>query len=302
MRHHEAVRQFIESAGTVVLGKEPEFKLFLCCLFARGHLLIEDQPGVGKTTMVRTFAQLAGLNLSRIQFTNDLLPSDILGASIFDERERKFNFYEGPIFSPLVLADELNRGTPKTQSACLQAMEEGQISIDGQTYKLPRPFILVGTQNPRQSIGTYPLPESQLDRFLIKIRLGFPSRESEKKLLLGELHLDKISALTPVFDSEMINKIQDEVDGIHVSDPIVNYLQDILEESRKDNGGLSTRAALGWIRTAKAFAYIERRSYLIPEDIQTVGPAIMNHRLRANLDWDTGNMLALELLHKVPVR
>ncbi len=303
-QNKELVQLFLKKASAVILDKEEQIKQVLCCLLANGHILIEDMPGMGKTTLVKTFASLLGLNETRIQFTNDLLPADLLGSSIYDPKEKEFNFHAGPLFSQLILADELNRATPKTQSACLQAMEERQVSVDGVTRSLPSPFFVIATQNPRQTIGTYPLPESQLDRFLMKIHLGFPGRDAEKKLLLGEDRSELIKNLEAVLNSEYLEAIQKEIELVHTSDPIIEYIQDLLVQSRSVAAGLSPRAALQWLKAAKAWAYIEGRNYVIPEDIQSVGVAVMNHRL-SNNDHSfgkDGESLAREIIESVAVR
>lgn len=310
----EKIQEFFNQANQLILDKEHEIKLSLCCLLAGGHLLIEDIPGVGKTTLVKTLSKLIGLEVSRIQFTNDLLPGDIIGSSIFDPGKKSFEFYKGPIFSELILADELNRATPKTQSAFLQAMEERKISIDGHTFNLPENFFIVATQNPRQQIGTFPLPESQLDRFLMRIELGFPSRKSEKKLLFGDSREKLIDKLIPVFSKNDLQLMRHEVQNIEISEAIIEYLQNIIEMSRSYNTqenpqysvyshGLSTRAAIGFLNAAKAWAYLNFRNILLPEDIQAVAIPVMSHRLNhsEDLSGDSGIQIAEEILKKIPV-
>ena len=289
-----------------MLGKEHEIKLMVCCLLARGHLLIEDLPGMGKTTLVKTIARLFGSEFNRIQFTSDLLPADILGFPILRDHEKgsEFVFRKGPIFAQLVLGDELNRASPRTQSATLQAMEESEVTIDGQLYALPKPFFFVATQNPRDSYGTFPLPPSQLDRFLMKIELGFPSEEAEKKLLLGTPRARLIEELKPVLTSEEVLSIQAEIEKLTVSDPIVKYTLGLVTRSRqgheRSGAGLSPRGGIALLQAAKAWAYLEGRDFVIPEDIQAVSIAVMAHRLE-NEDRKSGKIFAQELLKQVPV-
>ncbi|MEO0337172.1 MAG: AAA family ATPase, partial [Pseudomonadota bacterium] len=250
----EPVQKFLEIGSKVILGKRDQLELALCTVLARGHLLIEDIPGVGKTTLVKLIGKALGLQESRIQFTNDMLPADILGASIYDESQKKFTFHKGPLFGQIVIADELNRATPKTQSACLQAMEERFVSVDGAQHELPSPFFMIATQNPREQIGTYMLPESQTDRFLMKIEMGYPDRDSEKELLRGESRQKVLNSLQPVLTPDEVIKIQDKVEAIHVSDAVIDYVQDILKESRshKAQYGLSPRSGLALVKAGKA--------------------------------------------------
>ena len=298
--------EFLKSANQVLLDKETEISLALCCVLARGHLLIEDIPGTGKTTLVLTLARLFGLKSSRVQFTNDLLPADILGSSIFDPVERKFKFHAGPIFAELLLADELNRGTPKTQSALLQAMEEGKVTVDGITHLLPKPFVLIATQNPRQQVGTYALPESQLDRFLMRIQMGYPNRAAERELLKGERRLEMVEGLKSIFNPIQLIELQSDVDRVHASDAAISYLQDIVEssrETRKGTAGLSPRATIGYLQAAKAWAFLQGRTMVLPEDIQMVGIPVMGHRLSSpqDLNGQLGVQAAKEILSHVSV-
>ncbi len=299
----EKIGRLLQKIGEVIVDKEETVKLCVTCLFAGGHFLLEDRPGMGKTSLVKTISKLLGLKEQRIQFTNDLLPADILGTSIFNKNSQTFEFHKGPLFSNFVLADELNRATPKTQSACLQAMEENRVSMDGKVYELPRPFFLIATQNPQENIGTFPLPESQLDRFLMKLTLGFPSREAEKGILKGRDRNVWIQELEPVMTPEEVVKIIAAVEEITVSDTALNYLQDIVEKSRTLSWGLSPRAARDFNKAAKAHAFITGRSFVIPEDYQKVGVAVMNHRLRSHEDFgDKGaTQLAQEIIHAVPI-
>jgi MoxR-like ATPase len=276
------VEALLDKAKEVILGKENQLRLALCALLADGHILIEDQPGVGKTTLVRTMATLLGFKSSRIQFTNDLLPADILGTSVFDSEARRFVFHPGPVFGQMVIADELNRATPKTQSALLQAMEERRVTIDGTTHELPKPFFVAATQNPTEQTGTYPLPESQLDRFLMRIDVGYPDRAAESQLLKGERRDKLLGGLKPMVNPETFQSWQTKVNHVHVSDTLVRYLQDLLEYSRsrpQEMQGLSPRAGLAWLRAARAWAFMQQRTMVLPEDIQAVGVAVMAHRL-----------------------
>lgn len=302
----ERINQFKVQASSVILDKDKEITLALCCLLARGNLLIEDIPGVGKTTLVLTLAKLFGLSVSRVQFTNDLLPADILGSSIFDPNERKFKFHPGPIFSEMILADELNRATPKTQSACLQAMEERQVTVDGITHSLPDPFIFIATQNPKQQVGTFSLPESQLDRFLMRIEMGYPNREAERALLLGQSRFELVKKLEPVMNGAELLNLQQVVKKIHAADAVVSYLQDLIAFTRvgvRSAFGLSPRASIGWLQAAKAWAFLRGSDHVLPEDIQAVGIAIMSHRLNptADLSGKSGTKLAVDVLATVAV-
>ncbi len=300
----EKIDKLLKQIGEVIVDKDETVKLCVTCLFAGGHFLLEDRPGMGKTSLVKTISKLLGLKEQRIQFTNDLLPADILGTSIFNKNSQTFDFHKGPLFSNFVLADELNRATPKTQSACLQAMEENRVAMDGKIYELPRPFFLIATQNPQENIGTFPLPESQLDRFLMKLNLGFPSREAEKGILKGRDRNVWIQELEPIMSpDEVVKIIQAIEDSVTVSDSALDYLQDIVEKSRTLSWGLSPRAARDYNKAAKSHAFIQGRSFVIPEDYQAVGVAVMNHRLRSHEDFGDKNpeQLAQEIIHSVPI-
>jgi MoxR-like ATPase len=274
--------RLIEAVGQVLLGKDRQVRLALACLLAKGHLLIEDLPGMGKTTLAQCLAGVLGLKYDRVQFTSDLLPSDILGVSIFDRTLNAFTFHPGPVFTQVLLADEINRTTPKTQSSLLEAMEEGQVTIDGETRELPKPFFVIATQNPIHQSGTFPLPESQLDRFLMRITLGYPSAASERLLLKGEnprANLKKIQSLITI---PQLLELQQQVDGIKASDAVIDYLQRLVARTRLDSHfsyGLSPRGAMAWLRAAKAWALIHGREYLIPEDLQTVMGPVVGHRV-----------------------
>ena len=297
------VNQLLEKVSEVIVDKEQTVKLCITCLFAGGHFLLEDRPGMGKTSLVKTISKLFGLKEQRVQFTNDLLPADILGTPVFNKNSQSFEFHKGPIFSNFILADELNRATPKTQSACLQAMEENRVSMDGKVYDLPQPFFLIATQNPQENVGTFPLPESQLDRFLMKLQLGFPSREAEKGILKGRDRNEWIQELEPIMHPEEVLKIIRAVSEVTVSDTALDYLQDIVEKSRTLSWGLSPRAARDFNKAAKAYAFIEGRSFVIPEDYQAVGVAVMNHRLRSHEDFGdkSSDQLAQEIIQSVPI-
>lgn len=290
------LKQAIDRANQILLGKNNEVSLAICCLLARGHLLIEDVPGVGKTILAETLARIFGLQYSRIQFTSDLLPADILGSTIFNPSEKEFKFHPGPLFGELILADELNRATPKTQSALLQAMEEGMVTTDGKSHQLPNPFFVVATQNPRNQVGTFPLPESQLDRFLMKIEIGFPDRESEHELLTGGDQRARFEQLKPLLSKNELIQIQSEVDQVHTSKALIHYVQDILEYTRNHlntSHGVSPRGGLALLQAARAWAFLQGREHVIPEDVQAVAPTVIEHRV--------GSKVALEVIRSVNV-
>lgn len=279
-----AIQQLLDSANQVILGKPRQVRLALCCLLARGHLLIEDIPGVGKTTLSHTLAKLLGLNYQRIQFTSDILPADIIGASVFDSKNHEFKFHPGPVFNQMVLADEINRATPKAQSALLEAMEEHQVSVEGKTYPLPQPFFVIATQNPSHQIGTFPLPESQLDRFLMRIELGYPDYQAERQLLTGQSRHSLFESLPVKLPPEQLQRIQQAVTEVHVSAALLDYCQGIINftrESSEYHCGLSPRAGLALLTAAKAWAFMDQRDAVIPEDLQAVLAAVAGHRLRA---------------------
>ena len=284
----------IEDISKVILGKQQQIKLALTCLLAKGHCLIEDQPGVGKTTLAHTMAQVMGLDFHRIQFTSDLLPADVLGVSVFNREQSLFEFHPGPIFSHFILADEINRATPKTQSALLEAMEEHQVTVESETRELPEPFFVIATQNPTHQIGTYPLPESQLDRFLMRIDLGYPDKNAERQLLEGEDRRTIIKNLKPVFNKEQLFKIQQLAASLHVSPAILDYIQAILAFTRQSSAfefGLSPRGGLALLNAAKAYALIDGQQYVLPEHVQTILPTVANHRLPVHLDTSSKQLL-----------
>jgi MoxR-like ATPase len=283
----DRLEQVIQQVGSTILGKERAIRLAVTCLLARGHLLIEDLPGMGKTTLAHALARCLGLQYQRIQFTSDLLPADILGAAVYERQRETFVFHPGPIFAQLILADEINRATPKTQSALLEAMEEGQVTIEGETRPLPEPFFVIATQNPAYQIGTFPLPESQLDRFLMRIELGYPDVQAERLLLEGEDRREVLARLPGSMTPAQLHEAQARVAGIHVAPPLLDYLQGLLAFSRQSHqfrGGLSPRAGLALLRAARAWALLHRRGHVLPEDVQTVLPAVVGHRLHPGED------------------
>ncbi len=271
-------------ADEIILGKSTEIRLAVACLLAGGHLLIEDLPGLGKTTLAQTLARLLGLRFSRIQFTSDLLPADITGVSIFDPERGEFRFLPGPIFSQLLLADEINRATPKTQSALLEAMEEGQVTAEGETRCLPQPFFVIATQNPAHQIGTFPLPESQLDRFLMRLEIGYPDQAAERRLLAAGGQRQRLDQLAPLLDASALPGLQRKVAAVHAAEPLIDYVLALIEASRQMPAfqhGLSPRAGLGLLAAARAWAWLSGRDMALPDDVQAVLPAVARHRLRS---------------------
>lgn len=295
----------LKAVDEILLGKDRQVRLALACLLARGHLLIEDLPGMGKTTLSHALARVLGLSFQRIQFTSDLLPGDILGTSVFDKDSGQFVFHPGPIFAELVLADEINRATPKSQSALLEAMEEGQVTIEGATRPLPEPFFVIATQNPASQGGTFSLPESQLDRFLMRLSLGYPGRAAERSLLLGEARRDLLPRLEPLLDHAALAVFQAEVPKVRASDALVDYVLRLVEATRTQPAfalGLSPRGSLALLAAARAWALLVGRDYVIPEDVQAVLPAVAGHRLRDQADptGHGGGALVQWLLREVP--
>jgi MoxR-like ATPase len=277
----------IDQLGQIILGKQHQLRLALACLLARGHLLIEDLPGVGKTTLAHALASVLGLHYQRIQFTSDLLPADILGVSIYERDSGSFRFHPGPVFSNIVLADEINRATPKAQSALLEAMEEHQVSIEGETRPLPHPFFVIATQNPAHQVGTFPLPESQLDRFLMSIELGYPDNAAERLLLQGADRRKLLAGIEPVLSTAQLQELQEQVDSVHAADALLDYLQALLDHSRQSphyQHGLSPRAGLALLHSAKAWSFLHGRDMVLPEDLQAVLPAVIGHRLQPSND------------------
>lgn len=302
---HTKLDACLDAVNQILLGKQPQVRLALTCLLARGHLLIEDLPGMGKTTLSHALANVLGLNFQRIQFTSDLLPGDILGTSVFDKDSGLFVFHPGPIFAELVLADEINRATPKSQSALLEAMEEGQVTIEGATRPLPEPFFVIATQNPVSQGGTFALPESQLDRFLMRLSLGYPAKAAEKALLLGEARREMLPRLDAVLSHEQLAALQAEVPKVRASDALVDYVLRLVEATRTQPQfawGLSPRASLALLAAARAWAYLAQRDYVIPEDVQAVLPSVVGHRLRERADptGHGGGTLVQWLLREVP--
>jgi MoxR-like ATPase len=301
----ERLAAVVDTLGSIVVGKQTPLKLALTCLLARGHLLIEDIPGVGKSTLAQALAATLGLQYARVQFTSDLLPADVLGVSIFDPSTHAFRFHSGPIFHSIVLADEINRAPPKTQSALLEAMEERQVSIDGNTRPLPDPFFVIATQNPAEQIGAYPLPESQLDRFLMTIELGYPEPAAERELLLSGDRRIRIAELAPCADAATLIAWQREAAAVHVAPALLDYVQALLAASRGAGAttgahrGLSPRAGLLLVAASRAWALLAGRPMVLPEDVQAVFPAIAGHRLAGSAR--AGGPQARALLRAVPL-
>lgn len=280
--HAHTIQSLLQQLNTVLVGKKQQVQDCVTCLLAGGHLLIEDVPGVGKTTLAHALAHGFGLEFSRVQFTSDLMPSDLTGVSIYEAGQQGFVFHPGPIFSQVLLADEINRASPKTQSALLEAMEEKQVSVEGKSHRLPQPFFVIATQNPQEQLGTYPLPESQLDRFLMRISLGYPSREAELQLLMHNGHRDKADTLQAQITPANLAHLQQAVLQVHAAEPVLHYVQAALETSRNGQWftqGLSPRAGIALLRAAKAHALIQARDYVAPDDVQAIFVQTMAHRL-----------------------
>jgi MoxR-like ATPase len=303
MQH--VLKSAIDQLNTIILGKEHSIKLALTTLLAEGHLLIEDLPGMGKTTLSHALAQVLGLSYNRVQFTSDILPADILGVSVFEPKsqtgEGAFVFHPGPIFNQLVLADEINRATPNAQSALLEAMEESQVTVEGSTRALPTPFFVIATQNPQSQAGTFALPESQLDRFLMCISLGYPSEDAERALLEGSDRRDLLKNIAQLISTEDLNALQLQVRGVKCSASLLDYVQRIVHYTRHEAGlpyGLSPRGVLGLLKAAKSWALLHDRNYVIPEDVQQVLPAVIDHRLMQASD---GSRISQVVLNAVNV-
>lgn len=300
------VEAAVTEISKVVLGKEKKIRLALCCLFAGGHLLLEDKPGMGKTTLSQALARVFGLEYSRIQFTSDLLPADIIGVSIYDQASSSFSFHKGPLFNNLILADEINRTTPKTQSALLEAMEEGKVSIDGTTYELPRPFFVIATQNPVSFSGTYPLPESQLDRFLMRLTIGYPDPQAERELLVNTDQRANLADMRQCLNGNDILDAQQHIMQVKATDTLLDYVQRLVAYSRQDDKfsfGLSPRGAQSLMRSARTWALMHDRNFVLPEDVQMVLPAVVDHRLRSVHDSSgrTAEAYSQRLLNEVDI-
>ena len=303
---HNTLAPVLAAAGNIILGKDRQLRLAFACLLARGHLLIEDLPGVGKTTLAHTLARLLGLDFQRVQFTSDMLPADILGISVFDREQGVFRFHPGPIFTQVILADEINRATPKAQSALLEAMEERQVTVEGETRALPAPFFVIATQNPTHQIGTFPLPESQLDRFLMRIDLGYPDRSAERALLEGQDRRSLLAATPAMLSPNTLTKAQEAVAKVNVAGPLFDYVQALLAYTRNAphwKNGLSPRAGLGLVAAARAWALLDGRDHVLPEDVQAVLPAVAVHRLQTSDGGErrTPDDIARALVEAVPL-
>ncbi len=299
----DPLAQTLSTLDTILLGKPQQLRLCLACLLARGHLLLEDLPGVGKTTLAHALARVLGLQWQRVQFTSDLLPADLLGVSVFERNSQQFEFRPGPLFTQVLVADEINRASPRTQSALLEAMEERQVSIDGQRHGLPDPFFVVATQNPHDQRGTFPLPESQLDRFLMRVTLGYPPASQERLLLAGQDPRAALAAVQPVISAAQLLQLQAQAAAVHVSAPLLDYVQALLawtRDSGRSSRGLSPRAGVGLLRAARAWALVQGRDAVLPEDVQAVLPAIAAHRLLPQ-DGSSDVLLIQTLLAAVPV-
>ncbi|MEL7044587.1 MAG: AAA family ATPase [Pseudomonadota bacterium] len=298
MSHKAQIDAAVAEVGKVLLGKEPQLRQAFCCLLADGHLLIEDLPGMGKTTLSHALADVLGLSYKRVQFTSDLLPADILGVSIFHREDNSFRFHPGPIFTQVLLADEINRSTPRTQSALLEAMAERQVSLEGETRELPEPFFVIATQNPLEQSGTYPLPESQLDRFLMRIELGYPAAAAERQMLRSMGGESRTASLRQCIGVEELAVVRAAVDDVHASDTLLDYVQRLAARTRAGGEfavGLSPRGVLALLRSAKTWAIMEDRDHVIPDDVQAVLPAVVAHRLQPGGSF-AGDGLALVAL------
>lgn len=299
----QLLHRSLDRLGALILGKQQQLKLTVCCLLSGGHLLIEDLPGMGKTTLAHGLARVFGLHYNRVQFTSDLLPADLLGANIFDPKAGGFHFHPGPVFTQVLLADELNRASPKSQSALLEVMEERQVSVDGERHPLPEPFVVIGTQNPQSQSGTYALPESQLDRFTMRLSLGYPDPAAERELLLGNSGRAALDGIEACLDAAQLQALQASVADVRTSAALIDYLQRLIARTRDGQDcstGLSPRAALALLHCAKAWALIEDRDHVLPEDVQAVFAPVCGHRLVGREESD-GEVLSRRLLASVDV-
>jgi MoxR-like ATPase len=301
---NKTLDEIVAAVGQVLLGKDEKIRLALACMLAKGHLLLEDLPGMGKTTFAHALAAVLGFSYRRVQFTSDMLPADILGTNIFDPEKREFVLHRGPIFTQLLLADEINRSSPKTQSALLEAMEEKQVSIDGQSTALPDPFFVIATQNPLHQSGTYPLPESQLDRFLMQISLGFPDQQVERQLLQGKNPRAALQNIKPLLSMDAWFALQAQVSAVQATDSVLRYVQRLVDHTRYSGDfqwGLSPRATLGLMQVARAWALLQRRQHVVPEDVQAVFAPVVSHRLRYQMRSNQQIDPAKLVLEKVDV-
>jgi MoxR-like ATPase len=300
----QALKAAQQQVNSLVLGKSQEVRLAFVALLSGGHLLIEDLPGLGKTTLAHALAATLGLGFQRVQFTSDLLPADVLGVSVYDAQSRQFQFHPGPVFTHVLLADEINRAPPRTQSALLEAMAEHQVTLDGMTRALPDPFFVIATQNPVDLAGTYPLPDSQLDRFLLRLTLGYPNAESERALLAGTDRRELIAQVSPLLSDTDVLQLRAAVNEVHASEALVDYVQALLTRSRQQPGvrvGLSPRAGIALLRAARAYALLLGRQHVLPEDVQALFGAVAAHRLVAEAEASSAKALAKSILHAVAV-
>lgn len=299
------IQAMLDALTSVLQGKDHQLKLCLSCLLAEGHLLVEDLPGMGKTTLATALAKILGLDYSRVQFTSDMLPADIIGATVFEKDTGSFQFHPGPVFTQVLLADEINRTTPKTQSALLEAMAEGQVTVEGDSHRLPQPFFVIATQNPLAQFGTFPLPESQLDRFLLRIALGYPDAEAERALLKGDAGREQLSTLQQLINVEELTDLQRQVKAVKASDALLDYIQRLIAFTREHTHlqyGISPRGGLALLQAAKAWAFIHEREFIVPEDVQAVLPAVFLHRLTHAADSPSEASAIVQTLCKtVPV-
>ena len=302
---HGRLLEAQQAVNDILLGKSTQVRLSFCCLLSRGHLLIEDVPGVGKTTLAIAMARVVGSNYQRIQFTSDLLPADILGVSIYKREKDEFEFHPGPIFAQVILADEVNRATPKTQSALLEGMAEGQVTIENTTHPLQDPFFVLATQNPLDLVGTFPLPDSQLDRFLLSISLGYPDPAAERQLLTTEDRADMLVNTHSMLTTEDVQALRNDCEQVHASEDLLNYIQALLHETRDERWfetGLSPRAGLALLRSSRAFAFLEDRDYVLPEDVKAIFPSLARHRLSQSSGFAQSVEEQIdELLTQVPI-